>query len=142
MAEPNAVCQVETGLLRKKPCGQAAVTACLNCEQPLCSRHAVAEVTGTGRKTGKFLCQECAAAHKEYAKNMGTVAAHTPEDKKQAAPEAAKNPPPVNKPAAPSPSAGAAPTAPAAAPEPKASEEPVPDTIEFTPRTPPPKKDG
>ena len=29
-------CTVETGLLRKKPCGQPAVVKCANCERPLC----------------------------------------------------------------------------------------------------------
>ena len=34
-------CTVETGLLKKKPCGHNAVTHCANCEQPLCKQHVV-----------------------------------------------------------------------------------------------------
>lgn len=36
-------CTVESGLFRNKPCGKAAVTRCVNCEQPLCVQHAVAK---------------------------------------------------------------------------------------------------
>ena len=32
-------CTVETGLLRKKPCGKPSVTHCANCEQALCKDH-------------------------------------------------------------------------------------------------------
>ena len=62
-----ATCTVEVGLLSKKPCGQPSVTHCLNCEMTLCSKHAVPEMAGT-RKTGKFLCKECHAAHKVHDK--------------------------------------------------------------------------
>ena len=62
-------CTVETGLLKKKPCGQAAVTHCANCEQPLCKGHAVAQQSATGQKTGKFMCKECDAARKDFEKN-------------------------------------------------------------------------
>jgi hypothetical protein len=62
-------CTVETGLLRKKPCGHPAVTHCANCEQPLCAQHAVAELTETGQKSGKFLCQQCEAARRDIAKS-------------------------------------------------------------------------
>jgi hypothetical protein len=67
-------CTVETGLLRRKPCGHAAVTHCLNCEQPLCSQHAVAQHTETGAKSGKFMCKECDAARAEIAKLPPTSA--------------------------------------------------------------------
>ncbi|OGA41459.1 MAG: hypothetical protein A3G28_06515 [Betaproteobacteria bacterium RIFCSPLOWO2_12_FULL_68_19] len=85
-------CTVETGLLKKKPCGHPAVTHCLNCEQPLCAQHAVPELTDTGRKSGKFLCKECEAAHREQKKSLAAVA-------KSAPPPA----PPAKKPAAPAP---------------------------------------
>lgn len=62
-------CTVETGLLRKKPCGHAAVTHCVNCEQSLCAQHAVPQLTETGKKTGKFLCKECEAALRDIAKS-------------------------------------------------------------------------
>ena len=59
-------CTVEVGLLRKHPCGHPSVAKCANCEQPLCSKHAVPQLSGTGAKTGKFLCAQCAAAAKLY----------------------------------------------------------------------------
>ena len=62
-------CTVETGLLKKKPCGHAAVTHCVNCEQALCSQHAIAQHTEAGAKSGKFMCKECDAARREFAKN-------------------------------------------------------------------------
>ena len=67
------ICTVETGLLKKKPCGQPGVTHCLNCEQALCSKHAVPLLNEGGRKTGKFMCKECFAAQKECAKIMPTA---------------------------------------------------------------------
>jgi len=67
-------CTIETGLLRKKPCGHAAVTRCLNCEQPLCVQHAVAQLSESGVKTGKSMCQECTSAAKQHAKTMAGVA--------------------------------------------------------------------
>ena len=100
------ICQVETGLLRKTPCGSNAVTKCINCEQPLCSKHAVAQTNEGGHKTGKFMCKECAAAQKAAAKIVPA--------KKPDAPGPAAAP----KPAAPKPAAAtpaAAKPAPAAA---------------------------
>ena len=61
-------CSVETGLLRKKPCGHPSVTHCQNCERPLCSQHAVAQMTEAGKHSGKFLCKECQAAWKDIEK--------------------------------------------------------------------------
>lgn len=75
-------CTVETGLLRKKPCGHPAVTHCANCEQPLCAEHAVVQHTETGQKSGKFLCQECEAARRDIAKST----APPPPAKKPVAP--------------------------------------------------------
>src|SRR6266850_1246634 len=63
-------CTVETGLLKKKPCGEKAVTKCANCEQPLCSKHAVPQMSA-GHKT--FLCPECAKAWKQSEKTVGTL---------------------------------------------------------------------
>ena len=122
------ICQVETGLLKKKPCGQAGVTHCLNCEQALCSKHAVAQLNEGGHKTGKFMCKECSAAQKEAAKIMP---ASPP-------PAAAKKPDaPAPKPAAPAPAAAktAAPAAPAAPakPEPKKPDMDDSGPLEFTP---------
>ena len=95
-------CTVETGLLRKKPCGQTAVTACETCERPLCAQHAVAQLAESGKRSGKFMCQECEAARREHEKGMAAVA-KTEQKKKMA--EMAKsvmNPPPLppKKPAA------------------------------------------
>jgi hypothetical protein len=125
-------CTIETGLLRKKPCGRAAVTRCLNCEQPLCHEHSVPQLSETGHKTGKFLCQACAAAAKEHAKSMAAVA-RTQQAKKLAALDkaareqlAAAAAPPPKKPAAP---AAAAPAQPAPAEQPN-----EPDALEFTPK--------
>jgi hypothetical protein len=130
-------CTVETGLLKKKPCGQAMVTRCATCEQPLCKQHAVAQAREPG-KPPKFMCKECDAARKAYEKNV-------PPSMPVPAPAAAK-PAEAPKPAAaPAPAAAAAPAAkpaatPAAAPAAKpAPAEPKPDKlsdtgpIEFTP---------
>ena len=57
-------CTVETGLLKKKPCGHNAVTHCATCEQPLCKQHVVAQKTA-----GKFMCKECDAARRDFEKN-------------------------------------------------------------------------
>ena len=86
-------CTIEVGLLKKKPCGQNAVTKCANCEQPLCAKHATSMMSG-GKKT--MLCGECAKAWKEQAKTLGEV-------------------PPTPAAAAAKPGAGAAPPKPAAA---------------------------
>ena len=60
-------CTVETGLLKKKPCGNPSVTRCANCEQPLCSKHAVAQLKENGLKSGKFMCKDCDAARAQVA---------------------------------------------------------------------------
>ena len=123
-------CAVETGLLRKKPCGGPAVAHCLNCERALCTQHAVAQKNEGGHHTGKFLCKECQAAWKEIEKNP----APKPAVKK-----------PVEKPGA-APAAHAAPAAAKAAkaPEAKPAEakpaDHSPGTIEFTPSKPAGKK--
>ena len=109
-------CTIEVGLLKKKPCGQNAVTKCANCEQPLCAKHATAMMSG-GKKT--MLCAECAKAWKD----MGEVPS-TP-----AAAPAAKKPAEAPKPvaAAPKPAAVAPKPAPkpAAAPAPKPAAQPA-----------------
>jgi hypothetical protein len=78
-------CTVETGLLKKKPCGHNAVTHCANCEQPLCKQHAVAQ-----KAAGKFMCKECDAARRDFEKNTPPTSVKVP-----AAPvsETAKKPP-------------------------------------------------
>jgi hypothetical protein len=78
-------CTVETGLLSKKPCGQPAVTHCANCEQALCTKHAVAQVTPAGKRTGKFMCKECYASWLQYEKSKPE-----PAPAKGSAPAAAK----------------------------------------------------
>jgi len=63
-------CTVETGLLKKKPCGNNALTHCATCEQPLCKQHAVAQ-----KSAGKFMCKECDAARRDFEKNPPPAAA-------------------------------------------------------------------
>jgi hypothetical protein len=106
-------CAVETGLLKKKPCGQAAATKCLNCEVPLCSKHAVPELNARKLKTGKYLCEECNKAQRAAEKRMGSVEGEPMASKppEAAKPAAAKPAPVAAKPAA----AAAKPAAPAAA---------------------------
>ncbi len=123
-------CTVETGLLRKHLCGHAAVARCLNCDQPLCVEHAVAQLSEAGHKTGKHMCPQCTVAAKEHAKSMAAVA-RSQQEKKLAATdkilrEQLSAPAPVKKPAA---SAPPAPAQPAPAEQPK-----EPDTLEFTPK--------
>jgi hypothetical protein len=65
-------CVVETGLFKKKTCGQNAVTRCANCEISLCAQHAVPQLAN-GKKTGKFMCKECDAAQKEHDKNLAAA---------------------------------------------------------------------
>jgi hypothetical protein len=117
-------CTVETGLLKKKPCGQNAVAKCANCEQPLCTKHAIPQMSA-GKKA--FLCPECAKAWKQQEKTMGALP-----DTPAAAP-GAKKPAEAPKPAA----AKAAPAA--AKPAEKKPEPPVEHSgpLEFTPE---PKK--
>lgn len=88
-------CIVESGFLRKKVCGKAAVTRCLNCEGALCAEHAVAEVSASGARTGKFLCQECKAALKENEKRLSAIEPRKPAaaPKKPEAPAAEAAPP-------------------------------------------------
>jgi hypothetical protein len=125
-------CTIEVGLLRKHPCGHAAVAACLNCDQPLCVEHSVAQLTDGGQRTGKFMCKECVAAAKEHAKSM-TAVARSHEAKKLAALDKATReqltaPPAPKKPPASTPHAPAQPAA-AAAEQPK-----EPAALEFTPK--------
>ena len=113
-------CTVETGLLKKKPCGHASVTHCANCEQPLCKQHAVTQPREPGKPT-KFMCKECDAARKAFEKN---VPQSVPEPKKPAE--------------APKPAPGAAPAAAAAKQAPKeaaVAAKPADDggALEFTP---------
>src|SRR4029079_11340942 len=61
-------CTVEAGLFKKKVCGQAAVTHCATCEQPLCKQHAEA------KKPGVFMCKECSAAAAQFDRNQADVA--------------------------------------------------------------------
>ena len=83
-------CTVETGLLRKKPCGHPSVTRCENCERPLCSQHAVAQMTGAGKHSGKFLCKECQAAWRDIEKNTPSAPPPKPAAPAKEAPAAAK----------------------------------------------------
>jgi hypothetical protein len=115
-------CTVETGLLRKAPCGHTAVAKCANCERPLCSKHAIAKMNA-GKKTGTFMCAECDAAHRAYEK----AAARAP----QAVPKTAAPKPPAPRPAAAAPAAKAPVAPPAAAPA-KPDEDSL-GSIDFTP---------
>jgi len=108
-------CIVESGLLKKKACGRPAVTRCLNCEGALCAEHAIPEVSAAGKRSGKFLCQECKAALKDNEERLAKVEK----------PATAK---PAARPSASAPKAPAA-AAPAAAAESKESS----GGLEFTP---------
>jgi len=119
-------CTVETGLLKKKPCGEASVTHCANCEQPLCAKHAVAELSAAGKKTGKFMCKECSAAQREHDKALAK--APPAEKPKPAAAKAAPSPAP--KPAPPAQKPAAQPKAP---PPPDEKSGPNYGGIDFTP---------
>src|SRR5688572_33473978 len=114
MTASQAICSVEVGLLRKKPCGHAAVAECDNCQQPVCTEHAVPQLTESGKRSGKFLCKECSAAQKEQEKSLAAVARSQEEKKKaafaKAAMESVTNPAP-KKPAAPAPGGPGAPAA-------------------------------
>lgn len=114
-------CTVEAGFLRKKPCGHVAIAKCLNCDQPLCIDHAVAQLSEAGHRTGKFMCKECTVAAKEQAKNLAAV------ERKHAASGSTHHAPAVSHPAPKAP----APRAPAAPPTAKAPE--ALDALEFTP---------
>jgi hypothetical protein len=140
-------CTVETGLLRKKPCGHASVARCANCEQAICAQHAVPQLTAEKKKSGTFLCPECTAAAKEHDKSVAAAAKHDEEKKKaeiaRAAVAAAAAGPkitprkPGEPPKPPAPAAAGAPAkaAPAAPPAAKPAPKPEDDsgTIEFTP---------
>ena len=121
-------CTIETGLLRKKPCGHAGVTQCANCERPLCAQHAVAQLTDTGKKSGKFLCKECQAAWREIEKNSPSAPAQKPAAPAQKPAAAAPQPSTAAKPAAAAPKAAPA--------EPKEEDS---GSIEFTPSSVPGK---
>jgi hypothetical protein len=108
-------CSIEVGLLKKKPCGQNAVTKCANCEQPLCAKHATAMMSG-GKKT--MLCGECAKAWKDMGEVPATPAAAPKPAAAAPAPKAAHAPAP--KPAAVAAKAAPAAPAPAAAAKPAA----------------------
>jgi hypothetical protein len=92
-------CIVESGFLKKKACGKAAVTRCLNCEGALCAEHAIAEMSAAGKRTGKFLCAECKAALKDHEKRLASVEQRKPAapPKKQEAPAPAPAPAPAGK---------------------------------------------
>ena len=87
-------CTVETGLLRKKPCGHAPVAKCANCERPLCSQHAIAQLNEARKKTGRFMCKECDAAQREYDKRTVPSKAKAPAAK-PAPGEKKSEPPPI-----------------------------------------------
>lgn len=113
-------CTVETGFLRKKPCGHVASAKCLNCDQPLCVEHAIAQLSEAGHRTGKFMCKECSVAAKEQAKALAAV------ERKQAA-SGATHKAPAHAHAAPKPAAAPAPT-------PTAKPAESLDALEFTPK--------
>jgi hypothetical protein len=124
-------CALEVGLLKKKPCGSAAVAKCANCEMALCAKHAVKQ------KNAKFMCDECSKAQRAYEKNVGDSAPASAAPPKAAAPAAkpgapaAKPAAPAAKPAAPAPKAPAvAPSQPAGKQEFKLDET---GPLEFTP---------
>jgi hypothetical protein len=114
-------CATETGLLKKKPCGQPAVAKCDNCEMPLCSKHAVPQLSPARQRTGRFMCAECDRAHSQANKIAARPAAARP----------APKPAPA---APPKPAAGAPAKPPAAAPSTTAARAENSDgSIDFTP---------
>ena len=115
-------CTVETGFLRKKPCGHVASAKCLNCDQPLCVDHAVPQLSEAGHRTGKFLCKECTAAAKEQAKNL--AAAQRAMEARKHASGTQTRPPAASASHAPKAAAAPAPAAPAK----------EHDALEFTPK--------
>jgi hypothetical protein len=133
----NEPCTVESGLFKKKPCGQASVAKCATCERPLCEQHAVAQLSAAQKRTGVFMCKECDTAKKDYDKTE----ARQVEKKKQAEMmKSLANPPAPKKPGAPATAATAAPATPAAKPAPGAAaaapppHKPADDApLEFTP---------
>jgi len=143
----NEPCTVESGLFKKAPCGQASVAKCATCERPLCSTHAVAQLSAAQKKTGVFMCKECDAAKKDYDKTEAKQA----EKKKQAEMmKSLANPAPPRKPGSPPPAPAGAPAAhaapaagakaaPAAAAKPAAAAD---APLEFTPSKPKPADDA
>jgi hypothetical protein len=114
-------CTFETGLLKKKTCGQPAVGKCANCEQPLCAKHRVPR-TSAGKKT--LLCPECARAWQESEKVLGDLPP-TP---------ASALPPQAEKPAADKPAAAQK------KPEPPPAEQSGPLEFTLEPKKPEDKK--
>ena len=142
----NEPCTVESGLFKKTPCGQASVAKCATCERPLCSTHAVAQLSAAQKRTGTFMCKECDTAQKDYDKTEAKQA----EKKKQAEMmKSLANPSPPRKPGSPPPPAGA-PAAAAAKPAPASAKgapppppKPADDApLEFTPAAKPPAASG
>ena len=72
---------------------------CANCEQPLCTKHAIPQHSASGAKTGKFFCAQCKAADELYQQTAPAAAAPAKpaEPPKQPAP-AAKPAPAQKKP--------------------------------------------
>jgi len=127
-------CTIETGLFKKKPCGATAVTRCKNCEQPLCSKHAVAQL-GAGKKI--FLCEECAKAWVKNEKEAKAAAAL--KQQREIMQGGAKKPAP----AAPRPQAAQAQNKPAQPAQAQKKPEPPAEhsgPLEFTPSKPPQDK--
>lgn len=119
-------CTFEAGLFKKKVCGQAAVTHCATCEQPLCKQHAEA------KKPGVFMCKECAAAAAQFDKNQADVAKQEKAKRTAEMMKSIANPPPIKPrpPAAPG-AAAAAPGAPAAKEAEKKADDDAP--LDFNP---------
>lgn len=123
-------CAVEVGLLKKHPCGHAAVAKCANCEMALCTKHAVAQLSPTKQRTGKFMCEECDKAQRAADKGMAAAPQHvTPKKAEPPKPGAAPAPKPAAAPAA-KPAAAPAAKAPAAPAKPHDSAD---DPLEFKP---------
>ena len=123
-------CTVETGLLRKAQCGGNAVAKCANCEQSLCTKHAVAQLNAAGKKTGTYLCPPCHAAQRDIAKSAATAAGPAKAVAAPPKPAAQAAPKPPAAPLAGKPAAAAS-TPPAEKPKPL--EENSDGSIDFTP---------
>jgi len=127
-------CAVEVGLLKKKPCGHAAVAKCQNCEMALCTSHAVPVLSATKQKTGKMLCAECFKANKASDKAAAAAAyGRPPPELKKGVVKPAGAPGAAPAPAAAAPKAAPAAAKPAAQPAPAPAKDDADAPLEFTP---------
>ena len=90
-------CTVETGLLKKKPCGQTAVTHCATCEQPLCKQHVVAQSARKDRQVHVQGVRRGAARVREEAADDAEAECGAAARRPQPAPPHAEAPKPARR---------------------------------------------